>query len=92
MRCHSCSGQPSGLFVSENDDARHDSETKLTGERRRISTSHAETKQGYSAEEDRTLKQWGLNAETRMGGIEPMGEISLLTFLPRNKLKIAPLR
>ena len=32
-------------------------------------------------EEDRTLKQWGLNAETRMGGIEPMGEISLLTFL-----------
>jgi hypothetical protein len=73
-------------------DARHDSETKLTGERRRISTSHAETKQGYSAEEDRTLKQWGLNAETRMGGIEPMGEIFLLTFLPRNKLKIAPLR
>ena len=27
-----------------------------------------------------TLKQWG-DAETRMGGIEPMGEISLLTFL-----------
>src|SRR5271169_4515435 len=31
-------------------------------------------------EEDRTLKQWGLNAETR-GGIEPMGKIFLLTFL-----------
>ena len=32
-------------------------------------------------EEDRTPKQWGLNAETGMGGIEPMGKIFLLTFL-----------
>jgi hypothetical protein len=40
------------------------------------------TKQDYETglEEDRTLKQWGLNAETR-GGIEPMGKIFLLTFL-----------
>ena len=31
MRCHSCSGQPSGLLFQKTMDARHDSETKLTG-------------------------------------------------------------
>src|SRR5713226_136014 len=85
MRCHSCSGQPSGLWFQRTMDApHHDKEITLTRERRRYA-SHAETKQDYETrllglEEDRTLKQWGgLNAETR-GGIEPMEKIFLLTF------------
>jgi len=63
-------------------DARHDSEIKLTTGSRRISASHAETKQGYSASgKPHAQTVGGLNAETRIGGIEPMGKISLLTFL-----------
>jgi hypothetical protein len=69
------------LFQRTVDAPHHDKEIKLTRERRRYA-SHAETKQDYETglEEDRTLKQWGLNAETR-GGTEPMGKIFLLTFL-----------
>jgi|SRR5580700_10724174 hypothetical protein len=82
MRCHLSSGQLSGLLFQKTMDARHDSEIKLTTGSRRISASHAETKQGYSASgKPHAQTVGGLNAETRIGGIEPMGKISLLTFL-----------
>ena len=55
-----------------NDGRRHDSEMKPTGEGKRISASHAETKQRARPEEDHSqlgvhAQEVGLNAETRMG-------------------------
>ena len=82
MRCPSCSGQPSGLLFQKTMEARNDSETKThRGEETYLRFARGGRNKVTRPEEDRTPKQWGLNAETRMGGIEPMGEISLLTFL-----------
>src|SRR6266481_1388644 len=76
-----------------NDRRRHDSEMKPTGERKRISASHAETKQRARPEEDRSQSRrtrsrsgaecpdkngWVLS---RWGRFFSMGEVFLLTFL-----------
>src|SRR6266567_1210120 len=122
MRCHSSSGQPSGLlFQKRLAPSRQRNGTIREG--KRISASHAETKHGTGPEQDHSRSRsarsnswaecrdkWdrhranggdfsldipfyrtlgvgvhvqtvGLNAETNGTGIEPMGEIFLLTFL-----------
>jgi hypothetical protein len=70
------------LVVSENDGPPSRQRNKNSQGRGDVSPLRTRRRNKVTRpEEDRTLKQWGLNAETRIGGIEPMGEISLLTFL-----------
>ena len=91
MRCQLMQWTTVRLVVSENDGRTPSRQGNKThkGEETLCFARGDETKL-LGLEEDRTLKHGGLNAETR-GGIEPMGKTFLLTSLPRNKLKIAPL-
>jgi hypothetical protein len=86
MRCHSCSGQPSGLLFQKNNGRRHDSGMEPQRRGRVSPLRKAETKQSTQPEEHHPrsrecmLKQWGLNAETRMERHSAEGEVFLLTF------------
>ncbi len=81
MRCQSSSGQPSGLLFQKRW-APSRQEIKPHRGRKRICASHAETKQGLlGLRKTARPNSGGLNAETGMGGIEPIGKIFLLTFL-----------
>jgi hypothetical protein len=62
-------------------DARHDSETKLTREETYLHFARGDETKLLGLRKTTRPNSRGLNAETRMAGIEPMGEISLLTFL-----------
>ena len=82
MRCHSCSGQPSGLFVSENDGRPSRQRNKThKGEETYLRFARGDETRLLGLRKTARSDSGGLNAETRTGGIEPMGKISLLTFL-----------
>jgi hypothetical protein len=74
------------LVVSENDWRRHDSEME-PGERKRISASHAEMKQGTRPEEDHSQiegarsNSWAECLDEKGPASGPAGEVFLLTSL-----------
>ena len=84
MRCHSFSGQPSGLYVSENEWRRHNSEMEPQGRGSR-SPLHTRRRNGElgpskTTRESRVnVQSLGLNAE-KIFRHRAEGEIFLLTF------------
>jgi len=77
-------GNPSGLYVSENECRRHDSKMEPLG-MKRFSVSHAEAKHNITSQEDHSRIETArsiirLNAE-KIFRHRAEGEIFLLTFL-----------
>ena len=80
MRCHSRSGQPSGLlFQKTMGAAATGKKPKGGGSVSALRTRRRNKRLG--PEEDRTLTQWAECRDKNGGGIEPMEKIFLLTFL-----------
>src|SRR5260370_10567814 len=85
MRCHSSSGQPSGLLFQKRL-APSRQRNGTTRERKRISASHAKTKHGTGPEEDHSRSRsarsnsWA-ECRDKWDRHRAEGEIFLLTFL-----------
>jgi hypothetical protein len=81
MRCHSCSGHPSGLLFQKTMDAVTTGNKTHRGEETYLRFARGDETRFTRPEEDRTPKQGAECRDKNWGGIEPMEKIFLLTFL-----------
>jgi hypothetical protein len=85
MRCHSYSGQPSGLLFQKTIGAVTTAKWNHTGEGAYLCFARGDENRALGLRKTTLggvhVHTVGLNAETNGTGIEPKGEIFLLTFL-----------